>query len=71
MLRESAKTTKEIKDRKMFKLSKRLGAEEEKDQVMANDGGAGEKRKRDNDGKGIPVNRSAPPKNMMEQMQLK
>ena len=28
LLRESAKVTKEIKDRKMFKLSKRLGAEE-------------------------------------------
>ena len=36
MLREGAKVTKEIKERKMFKLSKRLGAEEEKEgnQVM-------------------------------------
>ncbi len=33
MLRESAKVSKEMKDRKMFKLSKRLGAEESKDDV--------------------------------------
>jgi len=31
LLRESAKVSKQIKDRKMFKLSKRLGGEEEKD----------------------------------------
>jgi len=31
LLRESAKVSKEIKDRKMFKLSKRLGGEEEKE----------------------------------------
>ena len=41
LLRESAKVTKEIKDRKMFKVSKRLGAEEYKDDHMAIDGGAG------------------------------
>ena len=46
----------------MFKLSKRLGVEEEKDQMMSIDGGAAEKRKKDIDGKGIPVKRSAPPK---------
>jgi hypothetical protein len=71
LLRESAKTTKEIKDRKMFKLSKRLGAEEEKDQVMALDGAGAEKRKRDNDGKGIPVNNSAPHKAMLDALKLK
>ena len=31
LLRESAKVSKEIKERKMFKLSKRLGGEEEKE----------------------------------------
>ena len=31
LLRESAKVSKEIKERKMFKLSKRLGSEEEKE----------------------------------------
>ena len=51
----------------MFKLSKRLGIEEENDQIMALDGGAAEKCKRDNDGKGIPVNKSATPKQMMDQ----
>ena len=36
LLRESAKVSKEIKDRKMFKLSKRLCGEEEKeDHIMA------------------------------------
>ena len=69
MLRESAKVTKEIKDRKMFTLTKRLGADEYKDQPMAHDGGAGQKQKRGNDGKGIPVSNSAPPKNMMFQGQ--
>jgi hypothetical protein len=66
LLRESAKVSKEIKERKMFKIAKRLGAEEEKDQVMVIDGGAGEKRKKDNDGRAIPVNKSAPHKEMLE-----
>ena len=50
LLRESAKVTKEIKDRKMYTLSKRLGAEEEKDQMMTIDGGAAEKRMRNAQG---------------------
>jgi len=69
LLRESAKVSKEVKERKMFKLSKRLGVEEEKDQMMLIDGAAALKMKRDNDGKGIPVNRSAPPKQMANQQQ--
>ena len=67
MQRESAKVSKEIKDRKMFRDSKRLGVEEEKDQMMGLDGGAGEKRKKDHDGRAIPVNRSAPQKQLIDQ----
>ena len=44
LLRESAKVHKEIKERKMFKLSKRLVAEEQKDDKNVIMGGAGEKR---------------------------
>ena len=44
LLREGAKVQKEIKDRKMFKLSKRLVAEEQKDDENIIMGGAGEKR---------------------------
>jgi hypothetical protein len=44
LLREGAKVQKEIKERKMFKLSKRLVAEEQKDDENIIMGGAGEKR---------------------------
>jgi hypothetical protein len=44
LLRESAKVHKEIKDRKLFSLSKRLVAEEHKDDDNIIMGGAGEKR---------------------------
>ncbi len=44
LLREGAKVQKEIKERKMFKLSKRLVAEEQKDDEKIIMGGAGEKR---------------------------
>lgn len=54
----------------MFKLSKRLGAEEQKDDQMMIDGGGAEKRKRDNDGRGIHVNKSAPQKQMMGQQMM-
>ena len=46
----------------MYTLSKRLGAEEEKDQMMAIDGGAAEKRMRNAQGQTVVVNRSAPAK---------
>ena len=55
MLRESAKTTKEIKDRKMYTLSKRIGAEESKDDLMVIDGGTVDKRKKDAEGKPVTV----------------
>lgn len=71
LLRESAKTTKQIKDRKMFKVSKRLGAEESKDDQMMIDAGGAEKRKRDNDGKGIPVNTAAQHKQMLDALKPK
>jgi len=46
LLRESAKVTKQIKDRKMFKLSKRLGAEEQKDDGNLMGPGGADKRKK-------------------------
>ncbi|TNV71108.1 hypothetical protein FGO68_gene4729 [Halteria grandinella] len=62
LLRESAKVSKEIKDRKLFKLSKRLGLEEEKeDGNLAGPGGA-DKRKKGNDGRPVQANSSAPEK---------
>jgi len=53
LLRESAKVSKEVKDRKMFKLSKRLGAEEEKDDGNMLAPGAGQKFKKGNDGRPV------------------
>ena len=67
LLRESAKVSKEIKDRKMYKVSKRLGVEEEKDQMMAIDGGPAEKRMKNGQGQTVVVNRSAPPKQQVDQ----
>ena len=54
LLRESAKVSKEIKERKMFKLSKRLNGEEYKEDVNMAGQAAAEKRKKGNDGKAIP-----------------
>jgi len=62
LLRESAKVSKEIKDRKMFKLSKRLGAEEEKDDGNMAGPGAPDKRKKGNDVRPLQANSSAPEK---------
>ena len=55
LLRESAKVNKEIKDRKMYKIHKRLGAEEYKDDEMQPVGGAGEKRMKNMEGKGVSM----------------
>jgi hypothetical protein len=51
LLRESAKAQREVKDRKMFKLSKRLVAEEHKDDENIVMGGAGEKRMKKSENK--------------------
>jgi hypothetical protein len=56
LLRESAKVSKEIKDRKMFKLSKRLGVEEEKEDAMMAGQGPPEKRKKGPDGRPMQAN---------------
>ena len=55
LLRESAKVTKEIKNRRMVKISKRLGAEEAKDDGNASSSSAAAKFKKGNDGKPIAV----------------
>lgn len=56
LLRESAKVSKEIKERRMFKIAKRLGPEEEKeDQVMAGHA-APDKRKKGADGRAVQQN---------------
>lgn len=56
LLRESAKVSKEIKERRMFKIAKRLGPEEEKeDQVMAGHA-APDKRKKGPDGRPMQQN---------------
>ncbi|TNV71309.1 hypothetical protein FGO68_gene8451 [Halteria grandinella] len=62
LLRESAKVSKEIKDRKMFKLSKRLGGEEEKEDINMAGAGVADKRKKGPDGRPVQVNNSAPGK---------
>jgi hypothetical protein len=62
LLRESAKVSKEIKERKMFKLAKRLGAEEEKEDVNMAGHGVPDKRKKGPDGKPMMISASAPGK---------
>jgi len=61
-LRESAKVNKDIKERKMFKLSKRLGAEEEKENAQMMGQNPANKFKKGPDGRPIPANSSAPEK---------
>ena len=56
LLRESAKVSKEIKDRKMSKLSKRLGVEEEKEDAMIAGRKPPEKRKKGSDGRPMQAN---------------
>ena len=56
LLRESAKVTKEIKERKKFKLAKRMHGEVERDDVPMGGAAASERRRRDENGRGIPVN---------------
>jgi hypothetical protein len=67
LLRESAKATKEVKERKMFRVSKRLGAEEEKDQVMSSEALGAEKRHKAADGKGVPASQRLGGAGMMSQ----
>jgi hypothetical protein len=55
LLRESAKVSKEMKDRKMFKLSKRLGAEESKDDVGPGESQTIDKRMKNVEGKSVNV----------------
>lgn len=50
----------------MFKISKRLGAEEQKDDTMMIDGAGAEKRMKNAQGQTMVVNRSAPQKQTME-----
>ena len=54
LLRESAKVSKEIKNRKMFTLSKRVGAEEYKEDANMAVQAQAEKRKKGNDGRPVP-----------------
>ena len=54
LLRESAKVSKEIKNRKMFTLSKRVGAEEYKEDANMAGQPQAEKRKKGNDGRPVP-----------------
>ena len=70
LLREKAKVSRSIGERKMFKVSKRLGAEEEKNDSLSQVSQQPEKRFRNTDGKGIPVSSSAPGKQGAESMRL-
>ncbi len=65
LLRESAKVSKEIKDRKMFKLSKRLGAEEQKDDQGPHDAQMIDKRMRNAEGKPVVVSQRQAPSQQM------
>jgi len=51
----------------MFRVSKRLGAEEEKDQVMSSEALGAEKRHKAADGKGVPASQRLGGAGMMSQ----